>query len=132
MNKVFLIGRLTKNVDLNTTQSGVSIAKFSIAVDRKFKSEDGEKVTDFFNCVAWRGLGENIAKYCKKGSKVFIGGELQNRSWEAEDGTKRYATDINASECEFLDTKQTAESGTENSSDAPASLKPVDDTDLPF
>lgn len=74
MNRFECIGRLTKDVELNTTNSGVSVAKFSIAVNRKFKDENGESVADFFNVVAWRGLGENIHKYCKKGSKVFIAG----------------------------------------------------------
>ncbi len=127
MNKVILIGRLTRDADLTTTNSGVSVAKFSLAVDRRFKTEDGEKITDFFNITAWRGLAENIAKYCKKGSKVCIIGELQNRSWETEDGTKRYATDINASECEFLDTKNSTQAENEV-----ASLEEINENDLPF
>lgn len=127
MNKFMCIGRLTKDPDLTTTNSGISLAKFSIAVDRKFKNEAGEKITDFFNVTAWRGLAENIAKYCKKGSKVYIGGELQNRSWEAEDGTKRYATDIVANECTFLDTKQDGQNN-----EQAATLEPIDDGDLPF
>jgi single-strand DNA-binding protein len=127
MNKFICIGRITKDIDLTTTNNGTSVAKFSIAVDRRFKNEAGEKITDFFNCVAWRGLGENIAKYCKKGSKVFVAGELQNRSWEAEDGTKRYATDINVNECEFLDTKNDNKEQT-NANE----LQPIDDNDLPF
>lgn len=129
MNRVEFIGRITKDIDLTTTNSGISVAKFSIAVDRRFKDQSGEKITDFFNCVAWRGLGENIAKYCKKGSKVFIAGELQNRSWEAEDGTKRYATDINVSECEFLDSKNT---NNDEQSQPQANLEPINDNDLPF
>lgn len=128
MNKFICIGRITKDIDLNTTNSGVIVAKFSVAVDRKFKNEAGEKITDFFNCVAWRGLGENIAKYCKKGSKVFIAGELQNRNWEAEDGTKRYATDINVSECEFLDSKSSIIEDKNTNSE----LQQIDDADLPF
>lgn len=128
MNKFICIGRITKDIDLTTTNSGISVAKFSIAVDRKFKNEAGEKVTDFFNVVAWRGLAENIAKYCHKGSKIFISGELQNRSWEADDGTKRYATEIIANECEFLDSKK-------NDEPNDIELKPIsesDDSKLPF
>jgi len=127
MQKFICIGNLTKDPDLTTTNSGISLAKFSIAVDRKFKNEAGEKITDFFNVTAWRGLGENIAKYCKKGSKVYIGGELQNRSWEAEDGTKRYKTELIASECEFLDNKKDTEENTEGNA-----LEPIDDDNLPF
>lgn len=128
MNKFMCIGRITKDPDLTTTNSGISLAKFSIAVDRKFKNEAGEKITDFFNVTAWRGLGENIAKYCKKGSKVFLSGELQNRSWEAEDGTKRYMTELIANECEFLDTKKS----TAENEDTSDELEPIDDADLPF
>lgn len=128
MNRVEFIGRITKDIDLTTTNSGISVAKFSLAVDRKFKNEAGEKVTDFFNVVAWRGLAENIAKYCHKGSKIFLSGELQNRSWEADDGTKRYATEIIANECEFLDNKNNDETNN-------IELKPIsesDDSKLPF
>jgi single-strand DNA-binding protein len=128
MNRIEIIGRLTKDVDLNTTTNGVSVAKFSIAVNRKFKDENGESIADFFNVVAWRGLGETIHKYCKKGSKVFIAGELQNRSWEKEDGTKTYITEIIANECEFLDTKS---NDTEPKQEKPK-LEPVDDDSLPF
>ncbi len=127
MNRFEAIGRLTKDVELTTTTSGVSVAKTSIAVDRKYKDQEGNKQTDFFNIEAWRGLAENIAKYCKKGSKVFIAGELQNQSWDKEDGTKGYATKIVISECEFLDSK------TENTNNnANPELKPIESDDLPF
>lgn len=122
------IGRLTKDVELNTTTSGVNVAKFSIAVNRRFKNENGESEADFFNVVAWRGLGENIHKYCKKGSKVFIAGEVQNRSWDKEDGTKGYVTEIIANECEFLDNKN-------NNENNGITLQKIDDSnsdDLPF
>lgn len=128
MQKFMCIGRLTKDVELNTTNSGVSVAKFSIAVNRKFKDENGESVADFFNVVAWRGLGENIHKYCKKGSKVFIAGELQNRTWDKEDGTKAYITEIIANECEFLDNKNN-DSQTNNEQ---PKLEPIEDDSLPF
>lgn len=128
MQKFMCIGRLTKDVELNTTTSGVNVAKFSIAVNRRFKNENGESETDFFNVVAWRGLGENIHKYCKKGSKVFIAGEVQNRSWDKEDGTKGYVTEIIANECEFLDNKN-------NNENNGITLQKIDDSnsnDLPF
>ena len=133
MNRVEIIGRLTKDVELNKTNSGVSVAKVSVAVDRRYKDEEGNKITDFFNVVVWRGLAENIAKYCSKGSKVFIAGELQNRSWEKEDGTKAYITEIIASECEFLDTKKTSDN-TEIKEEPKAELTPIEDNgdDLPF
>lgn len=128
MNRFECIGRLTKDVELNTTSNGVNVAKFTLAVNRKFKDSDGNYVADFFNIVAWRGLGENIHKYCKKGSKVYLAGELQTRSYDAEDGTKRYITEVIASDCEFLDNKSS--DNTDNN--APAGTTPVDDDGLPF
>lgn len=128
MNNCSFIGRITKDIELTTTTNGVSVAKFSIAVDRKFKNETGEKVTDFFNVVVWRGLAENVAKYCHKGSKVFISGELQNRSYEDKEGNKKYITEIIANECEFLDSKK-------NDEPNDIELKPIsesDDSKLPF
>lgn len=128
MNKYMCIGRITRDIDLTTTNSGISVAKFNVAVDRKFRNEDGEKITDFFNVVVWRTLAENIAKYCKKGSKVFLSGELQNSSWEAEDGTRRYKTELVANECEFLDSKQDSLEAVKT--DAESEI--IDDDDLPF
>ena len=130
MNRIEIIGRLTKDVELNTTTSGVNVAKFSIAVNRKFKDQDGNSITDFFNAVAWRGLGENIHKYCKKGSKVYIAGELQNRSYDAEDGSKRYITEIIVNECEFLDNKDT--NSDINAKDDVKMEKIDNDDSLPF
>lgn len=128
MQRFECIGRLTKDVELNTTTNGVNVAKFSIAINRRFKNENGESEADFFNVVAWRGLGENIHKYCKKGSKVFIAGEVQNRSWDKEDGTKGYFTEIIANECEFLGNKnESAEGG-----DVVKKFEPVDSDNLPF
>lgn len=127
MQKFMCIGRLTKDVELNTTTNGVNVAKFSIAVNRRFKNENGESEADFFNVVAWRGLGENIHKYCKKGSKVFIAGEVQNRSWDKEDGTKAYITEIVANECEFLDNKTNNDTTNEQ-----PKMTPIDDSSLPF
>lgn len=101
MNRVHFIGRLTKDVELMTTNSGVYVTRFTLAVNRARKV-DGETVADFFNIVAWRGLAENIARYCEKGSKISVTGELQNRSYEASDGSTRYITELIASECEFL------------------------------
>ena len=127
MNRFECIGRLTRDPELTTTPNGVSICKFTIAVNRKIK-ENNDQETDFFNVVAWRTLGENINKYCKKGRKVFLAGQLQNRSWDKQDGTKGYTIDINATECEFLDTKQseTEPKQTEEFTPVP------DNDDLPF
>jgi single-strand DNA-binding protein len=103
INQVFIIGRTTKEPEFRQTQNGVSVATFTIAVDRNFKNQNGEKETDFFNIVCWRGLAETVGKYLGKGRLVAVSGRLQNRSYEAKDGTKRYITEIIASEVQFLD-----------------------------
>ena len=126
MQRFECIGRITKDIELVTISSGVNKANFSVAVDRRFKDANGEKITDFFNVVAWRGLAETISKFCKKGSKVFIAGEVQNRSYDKQDGTKAYITEIVASECEFLDNKKKEESKNDTG------FEPVDIDDLPF
>ncbi|MBQ8522974.1 MAG: single-stranded DNA-binding protein, partial [Clostridia bacterium] len=105
MNKVFLIGNLTRDPELSTTNSGISVCRISIAVSRRFANADGSRETDFFNVVAWRAIAENCAKYLKKGSKIAVMGSIQNRSYEGNDGTKRYTTDITAEEIEFLSPK---------------------------
>ena len=102
MNKVLLIGNLTRDPELTQTPSGVSVCRFAIAVNREYKSADGERQTDFFNVTTWRGLAENIAKYQKKGNKVSVIGSIQMRNYEDNEGVKRTAIDIIAQEVEFL------------------------------
>jgi len=131
MNRFECIGRITKDIELKSTQNGVKFINSSIAVNRKLKDNNGDQITDFFNFTAWRIMAENISKYCKKGSKVYICGELQNRSYDKEDGTKGYITDIVVSECEFIDTKNNGESKT----NTPAEAVPInagDEDSLPF
>lgn len=135
MNRVYLIGNLTRDPELATTTSGVSVCRFSIAVSRRYSNADGERETDFFNIVVWRAQGENCHKYLKKGSKCAISGALQNRSYDANDGTKRNITEIVADEVEFL----TSKSASDNSAPAEraekkevAELEPIDDDSLPF
>ena len=96
-----MIGNLTKPPELRTTPNNVNVCTFSIAVNRRY-SKQGEKTTDFFNIVAWRTLADVCAKYLDKGKKVAVSGELQTRSYEAKDGSKRYITEIVADEVEFL------------------------------
>ena len=103
MNKVILGGRLSSDVDLKQTQSGISVASFSIAVNRK--KTDGEQKTDFFNCTAWRGQADMLARYFKKGSSICIEGAMQNRSWTTQDGQKRTTTEIVVSDVYFVDSK---------------------------
>src|SRR5574344_1393760 len=108
MNKVIEIGNLTKDVELLKTNSGVSVAQFTIAVKRNYKNESGEYDSDFLNCVAWRTQADNLHKYCHKGDKIAIVGAVQTRSYDAQDGTKRYVTEIVADEIEFVNTKREA------------------------
>lgn len=102
MNKVFLIGNLTKDPEMRSTQSGVAVCNFTIAVNRRFKNANGEQETDFLNVIAWRQLAELCSKYLAKGRKVAVTGSIQIRTYEAKDGSKRTAWDIVADEVEFL------------------------------
>ena len=102
MNKAILIGRLTRDPELRTTTSGIANTTFTIAVDRPFTSQSGQREADFLNCVSWRKQAENIAKYCTKGSQVAVEGRIQIRSYDAQDGTKRYVTEIICDNVTFL------------------------------
>jgi len=130
MNKAILIGNLTKDPELKSLANGTSVCNFSIAVNRRFASQDGTRATDFFNVVAWRALGENCGKFLTKGKKVCVIGEIQTRSYDAQDGSKRYITEIVADEVEFLSPRQGGEAGM--SSPAEDGMQPVEDDNLPF
>lgn len=140
MNKVFLIGNLTRDPELTDTASGVSLCRFSIAVNRNYGSADGERKTDFFNVVAWRGLGEAVARYSKKGNKVAVSGSIELRNYEDSEGVKRIAVDIVAQDVEFLTPRSSGGQDDGYTSDAPApaerkrtSLQALDDDgDIPF
>lgn len=106
MNKIILIGRLTKDVELRYTQvTNTAVASFTLAVDRKFTKSDNEKQTDFFNVIAWNKLAENISKYLSKGKQVAISGRLETRSWNDEAGQKHNIIEIIAEEASFIDPK---------------------------
>lgn len=102
MNKVFLIGNLVRDPEVRATQSGISVCNFTVAVNRRFKKENGEQETDFLNVIAWRQLAELCGKYLAKGRKAAVTGSIQTRTYEAKDGSKRTAWDIVADEVEFL------------------------------
>lgn len=102
MNKVVLIGNLTKDPELAETSSGIAYTNLSVAVSRPFVNEDGERATDFFNVTVWRTQAENCAEYLAKGKKVSIVARLQNRTYEDKNGNKRHVNDIIAEEVEFL------------------------------
>lgn len=106
MNQCVLLGRLTRDSEMRTAISGTEVTKFTLAVDRNRKNDDGEKETDFINCIAFNKTAELIAKYTKKGSQIALNGRIQVNSYDAQDGTKKYATNIVVKEVYFLDDKK--------------------------
>ena len=128
MNKAILIGNLTKDVELTTLNNGKNMCKFSIAVRRAYRNEEGNTETDFINIVVFGTQAENCAKYLKKGSKISVAGRIQTGSYE-KDGVKRYTFDIMAEEIEFLSTPKTTNNSDSNT---PPELTPIDDDNLPF
>lgn len=136
MNKVILIGNLTRDPELSSTPSGVSVCRFSIAVSRPYVQGDGEKKTDFFNCTAWKGMAENVAKYCRKGNKIALEGSVQIRDYEDNQGKRRTAVDVICSNVEFLTPRtQAADETTEQKGGTGrkiAHLEAFEDDDCPF
>ena len=142
-NKVILIGRLTADPELKTTQSGVPVVGFTIAINRRV-AQGSEPITDFINCVTWRQSAENLARYCTKGSAILIEGELQTRSYVAQDGSKRTICEVRADLWKFAQSKKTesgnggqaqvqASTSTESGTNAAAQFESLsDDSDLPF
>ena len=106
MNKAILIGNLANDPESRTTASGVSVCQFRLAVQRRFANQQGVREADFFNIVAWRQTAELCARYLSKGRKVAVEGTIQNRSYDAQDGSKRYITEIVADQVEFLSSPQ--------------------------
>ena len=137
MNKVILIGNLTRDPELTETPSGVAVCRFAIAVSRDYANADGTRETDFFNITVWRGRAETCGKYLKKGNKVAVIGSLQTRSYEDKDGVKRNVTDIIANEVEFL-TPKGGQGEVEADIDVVTTkrerpkLEAIDDNALPF
>lgn len=141
LNRIVLIGRLCADPELRYTPNGVAVATFTLAVDRQFKNQNGEKETDFINVVTWRGLAENCANYLKKGKLAAADGRLQIRNYE-KDGKKVYVSEVVADNVRFLEkadnaqTNQNINTGQAKASDDPFANdgKPIDisDDDLPF
>ena len=130
-NKVIIGGRLTADVELKTTPSGLSVATFSIAVNRKGKDAQ----TDFIDVVAWRQTAELVSKYFRKGSSICIVGSLQKREWTDNKGQKRYATEVIAEEVNFVDSKNDSASSDQpsfNPASEPQFEEIANDDDLPF
>ena len=144
LNSVALTGRLTKDVDLRYTQSGTAVGSFTIAVDRQFRSANGERETDFINCAIWRKSAENFANFTHKGSLVGIEGHIQTRTYDNAQGQKVFVTEVIVENFALLEPRQTSQDSQQRSANNPAAAsqgnsfanngQPVDigDDDLPF
>ena len=138
MNKVILIGRLTKDVELKYTQTNnTAVDSFSLAVSRRFVKPGEERQADFFNIIAWNKLAETISKYLFKGNQVAISGRLETRSWDDENGKKHYVTEVIAEEVDFIETKNRQNNDAILNSPVPVTSEDISDfinngDDLPF
>ena len=140
LNKIALMGRLTRDPELRHTGNGTAVASFTLAVDRDFKNQDGEKECDFIDIVAWRSTGEFVSKYFTKGSMAVVSGRLQIRNWTDKDGNKRRSAEVVADSVYFGSSKRSIDSGDSGGYNAPSNTEPQfsmlddedDDSDLPF
>ncbi len=146
MNKIILIGNLTRDPESSVTQGGVNFTRFQIAVNRPFTNSAGERLADYFDVICWRQLADSCAKYLYRGSKVGITGSVQRRQYEERDGIKRTSFDVVAEEVEFLTPRPADAPHEEPQPSKPAQqarmrvdvqtgkpeMQPVDDDDLPF
>lgn len=142
MNKIILVGRLTRDPELTATNSGINFCRFNVACKSKQRDEDGEQKVDFFVCVAWREKAELICKYCKKGSLLQLSGSMGSRNYEKQDGTKQTIWEMNVEDLEFLsasvdgDEKEKTTAQTKKTAKEEQTvlipLDDVDNSDLPF
>jgi len=133
LNRVILIGRLTKDPELRYTPNGIAVGTFTLAVDRNYKNKEGEKQTDFIPCVVYRQLAENCANYLSKGKLAAVDGRLQIRSYETNDGQKRYVTEVIAESVRFLSPKDGDSSEHDSTNfDYPGQYDMLTDDDIPF
>ena len=138
LNKIFVMGRLTRDPELRRTNSGTAVTSFTLAVDRDFKNADGTKETDFIDVVAWRGTAEFTAKYFNKGRMAVVEGRLQMRDWTDKDGNKRRNAEVIADNVYFGNSRSDNASGDHQAAKAPVNVdaedfdEVEDDDDLPF
>lgn len=125
INNVVLVGRMTRDAELRMTQSNTAVASFTLAVNRPFKNQNGEREADFINCVIWRQAAENLANWCKKGSLVGITGNIQTRNYENQQGQRVYVTEVLANNFQLLESRSQQQSSNNNPMD-------ISDEDLPF
>ncbi len=115
LNRVVLVGRMVRDPELRRTPNGAAVVSFTLALNRPFTSQSGEKETDFFNCVVWNKPAENVAKYCSKGSLVGVDGQLRSRQYENQNGQKVNVVEVVANSVQFLETKGARENANNNS-----------------
>ena len=138
LNKIFIMGRLTRDPELRTTNSGTPVASFALAVDRNYKGADGEKETDFIDCVAWRHTGEFAAKYFTKGRMAVVEGRLQIRPWTDKEGHNRRSAEVIVDNLYFGDSKRDGDTGGARPASGPVNVSAnewgevEDEEDLPF
>ena len=135
MNKVILIGRLTKDADIKTSAAGMTIARFTLAVDRRFRRNNEEQTADFINCVAFSKTAEFLEKYGKKGTKFVVEGSIQTGSYTNKDGNKVYTTDVAVQSVEFAESKASSQNVQSQPSATPTDfiqINEIDDEELPF
>jgi len=131
------MGRLTRDIELKQTQSGTSVASFSLAVDRGFKDKDGNKQTDFLDLVAWKGTAETLSKYVSKGDMIAVNGSIQTRIWEDKEGKKRKSVEILVDRFYFTGSKKNSDNANSSFStpyepDSNSFEGDIEDDDLPF
>jgi single-strand DNA-binding protein len=131
LNRVILVGRITKSPELKSTQNNINFVQFTLAVNRQFADQSGERQADFIQCVVWRRQAENVAQYVHKGDLLGIDGRLQTRSYEV-DGQTRYATEVVCDSVQFLETKEKKTVVLENVDTKPEVKIPSGDEALPF
>lgn len=131
MNHAMIIGNLTKDPELKQTTTGLSVCTFTVAVQRRYKDQNGERQADFIPVVVWREMADACVRYLTKGKKAAICGEINTRSYEAQDGTRRYVTEIIANQVEFLTPKEEY-SAPAAGAPTDSGFTPVDDDELPF
>lgn len=129
INEVILVGRLVADPEMKSTQSGIAVVSFTVAVNRSYKNASGGYDADFINCVAWRNQAEFLSKYFGKGDKIGIIGSIQTRSYEDRAGMKRYATEVVADKIRFIDSKSERQENVQEGWDTDTTQ---DDTSLPF
>lgn len=129
INNVVLVGRMTRDAELRMTQSNTAVASFTLAVNRPFKNQNGEREADFINCVIWRQAAENLANWCKKGALVGITGNIQTRNYENQQGQRVYVTEVLANNFQLLESRSQQQSSNNNLANNPMDIS---DEDLPF